>query len=206
MSTIRLGCVVEGKGEEQAVPLLVRRIAEQIDPQLYVEIPQPIRIHRQRIAERFDDLRARIELAARSLRPPRALLVLFDAEQDCPAHLAPALLQRARAYRADIPIGVVLANHMYEAWFLAAAESLQGKRSLPDDLEPPQDPEAVENPKKWLERKMPRNRKYSETADQPALTAAFDLGLARQRSPSFDKCYREIERLLAEANPPDSSP
>jgi hypothetical protein len=40
---------------------------------------------------------------------------------------------------------------------------------------------------------------YSSVPDQPALAATFDMDLARQRSDSFDKCWREIERLLAEA-------
>ena len=38
---------------------------------------------------------------------------------------------------------------------------------------------------------------YSETYDQPALTALFDLEQARQAD-SFDKCYRDIVRLLNE--------
>ena len=36
---------------------------------------------------------------------------------------------------------------------------------------------------------------YSESSDQPALTAIFDMNAAR-RADSFDKCYREIVRLL----------
>jgi hypothetical protein len=35
----------------------------------------------------------------------------------------------------------------------------------------------------------------SETVDQPALTAAIDIDLAR-RAPSFEKLYRELRRLL----------
>ena len=44
---------------------------------------------------------------------------------------------------------------------------------------------------------MENNESYSETTDQPALTALFDLEQARQVD-SFDKCYREIVRLLDE--------
>jgi hypothetical protein len=39
--------------------------------------------------------------------------------------------------------------------------------------------------------------KYREVLDQPALTALFDLSAAR-RADSFDKCFREVERLLSE--------
>ena len=41
------------------------------------------------------------------------------------------------------------------------------------------------------------SRTYSETQDQPALTALFDIEQARQAN-SFDKCYRDIVRLLDE--------
>ena len=33
------------------------------------------------------------------------------------------------------------------------------------------------------------------------MTAMFDMQLARKHSPSFDKCWREIERLFAEVPP-----
>jgi hypothetical protein len=96
-----------------------------------------------------------------------------------------------------VPIAVVLAKREYEAWFLAAAESLRGKRGLPDDLQPPDDPEAIQGAKEWLRARMPTDRKYGAVLDQPALTALFDMDAAR-RLGSFDKCYREIVRLLGE--------
>jgi hypothetical protein len=102
----------------------------------------------------------------------------------------------------DVPSAVVLAHREYEAWFLAAAESLRGQRGLPADLAPPADPEAVRDAKGWLRSHMPRNRKYSETADQAALTELFDLDLAQSRSASFATCYQEIERLLRALMPP----
>jgi len=43
-------------------------------------------------------------------------------------------------------------------------------------------------------------RAYSEVTDQPALSALFDLDLARERAPSFEKLWREARRLLGTAN------
>ncbi len=95
-----------------------------------------------------------------------------------------------------MPLAVVLARSEFESWFIAAAESLRGRCGLPDDLEAPRDPEAIRGAKEWLGRHM--RRRYVETLDQPALTALFDLDAAR-RADSFDKCRREIERLLKSA-------
>jgi hypothetical protein len=41
-----------------------------------------------------------------------------------------------------------------------------------------------------------RSSRRASWSDQPALTALFDLALART-SPSFDKLIRELTRLLA---------
>ena len=51
---------------------------------------------------------------------------------------------------------------------------------------------------------MADNRTYSETTDQPALAAQFDLKQAR-KADSFDKCYRDIVRLLEELQKTDDS-
>ncbi len=197
-----IGCVVEGAGEVAAVPILIRRIACRIDPGLYVDVPRPVLVKRTRMGSQFGDLERGIELVLRQARPPAALLVLLDADEDDLLTLRSDLLRRVEALPGDVPSAVVLARREYEAWFLASAESLRGQRGLPDNLAAPADPEAVQDAKGWLRSHMPRNRKYSETADQPALTGVFDLDLARSRSPSFDACYREIERLLRALMPP----
>lgn len=61
----------------------------------------------------------------------------------------------------------------------------------------PDNPETIRGAKEWLRRHMQTGETYSVTRDQPALAALFDLEQARQAD-SFDKCYREIVRLLEE--------
>jgi len=123
--TLNLGCIVEGRAEVEAVPLLLRRIQQEIDPGFYLETSKPIRVARNKLVK-ADVLENAVELAARQLRSPRAILILIDADDDCPAQLGPKLLARAQAAHSDVPIAVVLAKREYEAWFLAAIESLQG--------------------------------------------------------------------------------
>lgn len=188
-------CLVEGHGDVAAVPVLLRRIAERVQPTLVLQIVPPARVPRNKIVQP-GVLESWVQWAAAKTPTRGAVLVLIDSDDDCPARLGPALLQRATQARSDRALAVVLAKHEFEAWFLAAAESLQGKRSLASPLQPPSDPEGIPGAKGWLQQRMPKGRKYSETSDQPALTAVFDMDLARQRSDSFDKCYREIERLF----------
>jgi hypothetical protein len=141
-----------------------------------------------------------VERLTRQLRAPRGILILIDADTDCPAELGPTLLERARGARPDIPIGLVLAKREFEAWFLASIESLRGQRGISEDAAMTAGPEDVRDAKGRLTRMMVGSGAYHETRDQPALTAIFDMNLARKRSDSFDKCWREIERLLAEAS------
>jgi len=92
---MRLACIVEGHGEVQAVPLLLRRLAVTLDPILDLQIEQPIRLTKSKLLQ-------------------------------------------------------LNSGH------------------------------------------------YVETLDQPALAALFDLTAAR-RADSFDKCWREMSRLIAAA-------
>jgi hypothetical protein len=145
------------------------------------------------------ELERAIELAYPSGRNA-AVLVMLDADADCPATLGPSLLTRAeRAARERFPVGVVLANVEYEAWLIAGAESLRRHRGLPADLEAPATPEEIVGAKQWLGRNMAKGNTYSETLEQPALTSVLDIGLARSRAPSLDKFCREVDRLITEA-------
>ncbi len=191
---VRMASIVEGDGECSAVPVLVRRIARTLDPGLVPTVQPVIRVPGSRLVK-AGELERTVELAARKLGGQGGILILLDCDDGCPAMEGPALLERARNARADLSISVVLAKREYEAWFLAAAESLRGRRGLPDDLLSPPDPEAVRGAKEWLSERMPRNFGYAETTDQPAMTEIFDLDAAR-RADSFDKCYREIVRML----------
>ena len=194
--TVKIGCIVEGESEVKTVPLLIRRIAANLYPELLIVVPPPIRRPRNKVVKE-NELERAVEFVARQIGGQGAIFIILDSDEDCPAELGPALLHRASQARSDLPIAVVLAKHEFEAWFLAAAESLRGQRDLGDNIHPPNDPEAIRGAKEWLSHQMKGSRTYSETQDQPALTALFDIEQARQTD-SFDKCYRDIVWLLEE--------
>ncbi len=88
MSPLAIACIVEGHGEVEAVPILIRRIVERIDPSLFVRIQRPLRITRSQLL-RPRELERAIELAARQVGPQGGILVLIDSDDDCPAELGP---------------------------------------------------------------------------------------------------------------------
>lgn len=195
-STMRLIAIVEGHGERFAVPPLLRRIGAALEPPVYPEVLRPIRVPKTKLLQDGQFEKA-LELAARKVGPEGRILVLLDADRDCPKELATSLAERAAASRPDRTTGVVIAKSEYEAWFLAAAESLAGMRGLADPLPAPDDAEAILDAKGWLRARMAPGYTYAETTDQSAFSATFDHELSRRRSASFDKLWREVSRLLA---------
>lgn len=188
--------VVEGHGEVSAVPVLLRRIGEALEPARPIDVRPPVRGHRSKLS-RPTDAERYLGLAMRKLGGDTgAILVLIDADDDCAATVGPELLKTCHTLRADVPVSVVLAVAEFEAWFLASAESLRGQRGLAEDLAPPDEPERVRNAKGWLQDRRTNGLAYSPTTDQPALTAIFDMAAARLASASFDKLWRDVERLM----------
>lgn len=194
--TAAIGCVVEGHGDALAVPELLRRFGLALQPEVWVNVPPPVRVHRDRLLKSGEIERA-AQLAADKAGEGSGLLVLVDADDDCPVEIAQELRMRASSVLADRSVGVVLAKFEFENWFIAAAESLRGRRGLADGLLTPEDPERIRDAKGWLGDRMDGSRRYSPVLDQPALTATFSM-IEAQRSRSFRKCVAEVERLLGE--------
>lgn len=182
----------------RAVPILIRRLVELVNPALYANVQHPIRKSRGTLL-REGGIEGAVELAVRGLPELGFVLIIIDSDDSCPKELAPELLARAlRTGRR--PVGVVLAKMEFESWFIAAAESIAGHSGLPPNLVTPADPESIRGAKEWLQKAMPPGRAYSPTIDQPSLASKFDLNAAR-RAPSFDKMCREIERFCSLAIP-----
>lgn len=195
MTPVRIATIVEGHGEVEAVPILIRRHADSLGWHGAVHCLPPIRQSASKLL-RAGELERAVELASRKLGGPGGILVLMDCEDQCPATLGPALLHRVRSARGDLPSALVLAHREFEAWFIASAESLAGKRGLPPHLRAHPAPETIRGCKEWLTDQMRPGRCYDELSDQPAMTNLFDLGVALRASPSFDKCHRELASLL----------
>ncbi|MBN1420967.1 MAG: hypothetical protein JXP34_19505 [Planctomycetes bacterium] len=88
--------VVEGKAEEESVPILLRRIIRVHDR---LSIARPWRVHRNRIV-RDGELENVLQAVYRLRGDCGAILILLDADDDCPAALGPQL--QARADRAAL--------------------------------------------------------------------------------------------------------
>ena len=159
MTQVRLAAIVEGHGEVEAVPKLIHRIAREVIPAVTVIVGPVLRVPASQLLKE-GELERQVERAARRMECRGGILILVDCDRDggCPAREGPALAQRARHARSDMQISVVLAKREYEAWFIAAAESLGGQCGLSQDLVADPNPESIRGAKEWLSRRMPQNR------------------------------------------------
>lgn len=188
-------CLGEGHADCDSLPTLLTRVARLLKQEPPI-LSEPIRFRRNRLLKQ-GELARLLDLARRKLRLPGGILIVLDADEDCPATLGPQILGIASEACSDVPIAVVMAKRMFESWVLAGAEGLVEHGEIAP-TEVPSDPEEdVRNPKHWLSERISRAGGYGEVADLKRLTGCFSIEAARPRSRSLDKLCREVARLLA---------
>jgi len=186
---IAVASIVEGDGEVKALPILLRRMSAWKNPGLLVNPLPPIRVRRDRFLNRDEEFRKQLLLAAAKCGDQGWILVVLDADDDCPAELGAKILRRARQVVPHRRLSVVLANHEFEAWFIASSRSLDGARGFALAADEQVDAETHRNAKGWMRQRM--REAYREVLDQPAFTARFDLQQAFDGSRSFRKLCKE---------------
>jgi hypothetical protein len=185
--------IVEGHGDVDAVPVLLRRLLETAS-MFNIGVGRPIRRSQSELHTQTG-IQTAVKLAL--LQPEcAAILFIFDSEDSCPKELAPTILEWARQVADSRPCSVVLAYREYETWFLAAIESLRGKCGIQNEAMLLTNYENLRGAKEALEKYMPRNRSYHETVDQVKLTVHFDLSLAYSRSRSFRKLVKSVGDII----------
>jgi hypothetical protein len=201
---IPIASIVEGDGEVSALPILLRRLAVEWKPGVQVDPLPPIRVRRDRFLNREDEFRRQLLLAAAKSGPTGWILILLDADDDCPAARGAEIVRRAQQHIGHRRLSVVLANREFEAWFIAAAHSLQGTRGLSLKQGESIDAEGPRNAKGWLRERMAAG-KYSEMLDQPAFASKFNLREAFDNSRSFRKLCKEWETQFITDQEPSNS-
>src|SRR4051794_10060623 len=122
---LRVGVIVEGQGEYESIRILLERIWYELLGGDYIEVLRPFRQPQGTLLTE-GGLRKAVEAVKIRLGPdtpggPRTLvLVLIDAESNCPKLLAPQLVAWAQEARGDADIACVLPFPMFETWFAAA--------------------------------------------------------------------------------------
>jgi len=186
----RLVCVVEGKGDVEAVPTLCSRILHSLQAHTWFVDDRAIRCPRGKLVDmsskgpakpcKLAEVTRVLDLAA--ARKPDAILVLSGAW---------ATSMPTAAHRR-LPVASVMAVREYESWLLWALDAaVLTAAKLPD-------PERVRDAKGALARIDPN---YQPSIHQLPRTRALDIKHVTTRSRSFNKLVRELARLSGRPAP-----
>jgi len=192
---VKIYPIVEGEGEVEAVPVLLRRLFAEMGC-FTVSVGRPIRRTQAQLHNKTEIQKA-VRLAKMDA-DCAAVLILFDGEDVCPVPCADRTRSYVRSVARKIPCEIVVAYREYETWFISAIESLHGVRGVRDDAVAPENPEARRDSKGWLEEFMGFNSTYSPTIDQAAMSSALDFAMAHQRNRSFRKFVRAVGEIVSQ--------
>ena len=194
MTGRRLVCVVEGKGELEAIPNLCARILHHLQRWEWGVDPKPIKQSRGILVNEklpspnrpcnVSRYSAVVELAR--VRPAHAVLILCDSDNDCAVAWHRSAVEVAASRVTWPPVAPVMAVREYEGWLLAneddaALSILKGRN-----------PEAIRGAKEKLRLLYPG---YLPASNQLELTRKINIPRLRERSASFDKLVRSIAAI-----------
>ncbi|WP_084485701.1 DUF4276 family protein [Nocardia beijingensis] len=167
-----LAPIVEGHGDAQAVPILLRRLLERIG--FYsLRVAPPVRIPRDQMV-REKELSRAIKLASLRVEDFGAVIIVLDSDDACPVELAQSVSSAGEAAGAACPVVVISAQREYESIFLAAADSLAEVGLTKTGTPTIENPETIRGAKERI-RSILIDGRYRETQEQARLTARIDL-------------------------------
>ena len=195
---IRLVPIVEGDGEVDAVPILLREVLA-ASKRSDIQVARPKNAHGRSNLVKDNGVESFIRLAWKE-RGCRAILILLDAEGDCAKDVASELAGRAASLGLKVPVAIVCANRQYESWFLASLPSDEAQSDMADYFESEirfvGNCEDVRSPKRLLTNAMPEGRIYKETLNQASLTQRLDHQMAFSASRSFQRLHHAVQQLV----------
>jgi len=185
---MKLGLVVEGDGELDALPILVRRHLHENRKIFDIEVAKP------KNSKGRGNLEAPggVERYGQHAALPddvSGVLVLCDSDNDKVCEFGPTMHERAAGAVPGKPVIATLAVTEFENWIVASAETIEG--AVPVDVP---DFEAIGA--EGIIRTWRYPRAYVKPLHQPGYAQQIDFQLVAGRCPSFDRLVRCLDELV----------
>ncbi len=207
----RIVLFVEGEGEADAVPRLVKKLLTEQNAWDVVSLDEnPFRVGQvnKLVKDQYHEWKRKLAASLRRRNVGGVLLLLdgdikkVEGKEFCAANTARSLANEAVEVGggAMFSVAVVFARQEYESWLIAGIKSLAGKRladgreidpgaNLPEgDLE-----EAPRDAKGWFNKIVEGG--YKPTRDQASVTDLLDLDVVREKNL---RSFRRLESALSE--------
>lgn len=199
-SACRPVLLVEGDGDLEAVPFLVRRIVPETERPDCMPASRPIKCGDVRKLRRVGELEKFVEYACRRTDGDSALLIV-DCDDDCPKEVVGDFSRRIEpiARLAGKKVGIAFLYREFETIFLYALRELSAAHPAfawkLDEIDLDRDWSAVRDAKGTLNSLM-KAHYYKETRDQPRFVANLELGPLRDRCRSVEHLFRLLAWLV----------
>ena len=182
--------IVEGPGDEKAIPRLLHRILAEIVGCPHLRVTPPFRLPRQQMVQ---EERCRTHLRiTQATQQVDYVLLFMDSDDDCCKVLKERLCEWGAKEIYRTSFDVICIEREFEAWLLAGIPSLRGIRHIRADATAPENSNRIRGAKERLSSFMPDGFAYSETVDQAALTSSVNLALVLEKSPSFRRLVNKL--------------
>ena len=197
MGQLSIMAIVEGRGDEKAVPALLRRFLHERMSRYDIRTPKAkFAGGRSGLESRFENF---LNYAVKD--GCNAILVVPDADKDCPLELATNLSARAAKASLSVPVAVVCAKSEFETWFICTlsdtrGHSLSGRLDVPMPVCVPDNIEDIRDAKGWLQRHMHRGHRYNPAIEQVDLTHHIVFEVVLVKSRSFRRFSHAVEELV----------
>jgi hypothetical protein len=174
-----IALLVEGDGDYQSVPLLVRMLTAARGYFDMMVGTRPIMVGDIQSIMQSDKF-PRLFQYAIGRDDIDSVLIVADCEDCCPVDAVKAVYLRTKAIveQANKPLGIALFYREYETMFLVNAQHIarrcQSVQIDPTRLDPGADLEGIRDAKRAL-KSIIVNGSYKETRDQARLTGAMDV-------------------------------
>lgn len=171
--------IVEGHGDVEAVPCLIRLLRPDL------RVARPVRFPKTKLIIP-DEFKRAVAIAIANIPDGQAglVLVVLDADEDCPATLGPTLYGQLCAEIGDRQFQgfVAIAKREFESWIVGGDSTMEVDR-----------PEEAGNAKGRLS--AANGGRYSETADQARLSNKIDANRLEQNSSSFARLAIRLREI-----------
>jgi hypothetical protein len=187
--------IVEGHGEERAVPRLIGNVCRHLSRGDFFIWPA-YRVSRGSIVAGNGDMQQAVFTAGATINQAEGngiLFVLLDSDDDCAVTLAQSVRTKIHNMGFGFALSVVACVREYEGWFLTAASSLVGAPNVRTNATDIENAELIRDAKGTLERQvLIPGRYYSPTVDQADFSSRLNVTQALA-SRSFAKFVKELD-------------
>lgn len=190
--------IVEGPGERQAVPLLLRRLLQHMIERHDLTVAQSI------VTNGKGNMDRRLDryLGYARIQKADGVIIVRDADDDCPHAIACNIAAKVRRVNLGVPVVIVCPKPEFEAWFIGSlvdscGDSIRDYLGLLPTITAPSNIEMLGDAKGWISRRMPEGRIYKPTRHQAKLAARICISEASIACRSFRRLLHAVEELVA---------